>query len=458
MILWLYFCFSVEAANPLMFENVQSMVVSRMPLIMEALEKQRAAEGELEAQEGNFDHKIKFKSMNQIEDKYDNQVFETKLERQTPWMGTRMFLGHRQGNGVFADYEGKYETSSLGELFAGIDLPLLRDRSIDEFRLNRLKAQIGVQKAELEFQQKRLDVLFKAAQIYWKWTMAGQKLRILKDWVKQAEERQTFLERKVSAGDTSEIKLTDNRRTLLKRQADLVKVRRDYEVATAELAIYINRTPTLAEVKVEIKLSEDLTETPNLEMRNQLPPFRLMSLEEQILEQEREFAISQQLPDLRLAVEGARDVGIQSQVSGGQDQLRVGVMLEIPLENRKGKGKRTEVAGKKAALNYRRVWLEREWEARIKQNAQALKTTRQQLELQKSEVSDTSKMARAEMTRFNQGDSDIFFVNIREQDEAEAQVRLIETEALHELMVAERRLLDGQWLNQFKAQSDSKKL
>jgi hypothetical protein len=132
-------------------------------------------------------------------------------------------------------------------------------------------------------------------------------------------------------------------------------------------------------------------------------------------------------------------------------------MIEIPLENRKGKGKRAEVAGKKAALNYRREWLEREWEARIKQNAQALTTTRKQLELQQSEVGDTSKMARAEMTRFNQGDSDIFFVNIREQDEAEAQVRLIETEALHELMVAERRLLDGQWLNQFNFKSDSKK-
>jgi hypothetical protein len=133
-------------------------------------------------------------------------------------------------------------------------------------------------------------------------------------------------------------------------------------------------------------------------------------------------------------------------------------MIEIPLENRKGKGKRTEVAGKKAALNYRREWLEREWEARIKQNAQALTTTRKQLELQQSEVSDTSKMARAELTRFNQGDSDIFFVNIREQDEAEAQVRFIETEALHELMVAERRLLDGQWLKQFNSSSDAKKL
>jgi cobalt-zinc-cadmium efflux system outer membrane protein len=458
MILWLWVSLSIAAAAPLKFDQVQETVTRRMPLIMEAMEKKRAAEGVLESQEGAFDHKIKFKSMNQIEDKYDNQVFETKLERQTPWMGSRMFVGHRQGTGLFASYDGKYETSSLGELFAGVDVPLLRDRSIDEFRLNRLKSFIEVQKAEVDLQQKRLDVLFKAAQVFWKWTMAGQKLRILQSWVKQAEDRQQFLEKKVKAGDTSEIKLTDNRRTLLKRQADVVKVRRDFEMASAELALYINRIPSLEEVKTEIKLSEDKIDIPQSSMRDQLPPFKLVKLEEQILEQEREFAISQQLPDLRLAVEGARDVGAQSQVSGGQDQLRVGVMLEIPLENRKGKGKREEVAGKKAALNYRREWLEREWEARIKQNAQALTTTRQQLNLQQSEVADTSKMARAEMTRFNQGDSDIFFVNIREQDEAEAQVRLIETEALHELMVAERRLLDGQWLNQSKFESESKKL
>lgn len=458
MILVFLLCASVNAATSLRFENVQALVAERMPLILEAEEKRRAAEGDLEAQEGAFDHKIKFKSMNQIEDKYDNQVFETKLERQTPWMGSRMFVGHRQGNGVFAAYDGKYETSSLGELFAGVDVPLLRDRAIDEFRLNRLKAYIGVQKAEAEIQQKRLDILFKAAQVFWKWTMAGQKLRILESWVKQAEERQKFLEKKVKAGDTSEIKLTDNRRTLLKRQADLVKVRRDFEMASAELALYINRVPDISEVKTEIKLSDDTIGIPSISLRDQLPPFKLVKLEEEVLEQEREFAISQQLPDLRLAVEGARDVGVQAQAPGGQDQLRVGLMIEIPLENRKGKGKRTEIAGKKAALNYRREWLEREWEAKIKQNAQALTTTRQQLELQQSEVSDTSKMARAELTRFNQGDSDIFFVNIREQDEAEAQVRLIETEALHELMVAERRLLDGQWLKQFNSSSDAKKL
>ena len=457
MILLLWLSFTAHAGTALKFEDVQGIVASRMPLIMEAMEKKRAAEGVLEAQEGSFDHKIKFKSMNQVEDKYDNQVFETKLERQTPWMGSRMFVGHRQGNGVFAAYDGKYETSSLGELFAGVDVPLLRDRAIDEFRLNRLKSSIQVQKAEADVQQKRLDVLFKAAQVFWKWTMAGQKLRILESWVKQAEDRQQFLEKKVRAGDTSQIKLTDNRRTLLKRQADVVKVRRDFEMASAELALYINRTPSLSEVKTEIKLSEDKIGLPQLSIRDQLPPFKLVKLEEEILAQEREFAISQQLPDLRLSVEGARDVGVQSQAPGGQDQLRVGVMLEIPLENRKGKGKRGEIAGKKAALNYRREWLEREWEARIKQNAQALTTTRQQLELQQSEVSDTSKMARAELTRFNQGDSDIFFVNIREQDEAEAQVRLIETEALHELMVAERRLLDGQWLREINTARDSKK-
>lgn len=423
---------------------VHKKVIEEMPLLLEQEAKIRAAEGAIESQEGAFDHKLKIKTMNQVEKKYDNQFWEARLERQIPFAASRLYLGQRQGTGTFAAYDGKYETSSVGELFAGVDISLLRDRAMDEARFGRDRARVLRERERIEWTQKGLELMLKSSQTYWKWTVAGQKLRVLRDLVKRAEERQGFLEKKVKAGDTSEIKLIDNRRSLNKRRAELVKGEREYEIATQEMSLYLNRTPALSEVAEAITLSEDVTSSPLAETRDALPAFRLVALERSLLAQERELARSQMLPDLRVAVEGIRDVGRLPPAIGGQDQLRMGVMLEIPFENRKAEGKRTEVSGKLSALSYRQSWLEREWGARISQNRRALITTREQLGLQETEFQDTAKMARAELTRWSQGDSDMFFVNVREQDEAEAQIRLLETRALHEMMVVERRALDGQ--------------
>jgi outer membrane protein TolC len=303
--------------------------------------------------------------------------------------------------------------------------------------------------ARVQVTQKSLEVLLKSAQVYWKWVASGQKLRVVKAWVKTAEERQSFLERKVKAGDTSEIKLTDNQRSLLKRKSEVVKAERDFQQVSQELSLYIQRQPMLEEVPQEIPVTAEAMGDVSKTQRDQLPVFRLISIEKEILEVEREMGIAQSLPALNLGLEGSRDV------SGGglpldrkdPDQLRVGLNIEIPLENRKGRGKLREARGKIKALEQRQEWLEREWATFIAQNRVGLKTTREQLELIESELSATIRMAQAEVGRLNQGDGDVFFVNIREQDEAEARIRLIETKAMHEFLISERFALDGTWLS-----------
>jgi hypothetical protein len=143
----------------------------------------------------------------------------------------------------------------------------------------------------------------------------------------------------------------------------------------------------------------------------------------------------------------AAGVGLGLGFAGDQglasDPLQAFIAL---FENRKGEGKVSEVRGKLAALAKREEWLQREWRNRLQQNRVSLETTRSQLELQEQEVADAERMAKAEMKRLQQGDSDVFFVNVREQDEADARIRLLETKSLHEIMVLERRSLDGELL------------
>ena len=130
--------------------DVTRLVLANFPLILEAELKAKSAKGELTSAEGAFDHKLIFKSRNRVEDKYDNQYFETTIERQTALGGTSLVAGHRQGLGHFPAYDGKYQTSGAGEIFAGLSFPILRNLETDEFRTNLKIKQIEKKQAELE--------------------------------------------------------------------------------------------------------------------------------------------------------------------------------------------------------------------------------------------------------------------------------------------------------------------
>lgn len=435
------------AAHALELLQFQRTVLERFPLILEQQAKVDAAEAKLRQNQGSFDHKIKAKTLNQFENKYDNQFWDVRLERQTSAWGSRLYAGQRQGTGNIPVYDQKYETSSIGEIFAGLEVPLLRNRAMDEFRSGREQARLAMVIEQEDLRQKKLELAVKAGQAYWKWVVLGQKLRIQKQWFETARERQGFLARKVKMGDTSSIKLTDNERTLLKRQSELTKTEREFELARLEIGFYLGTTgPALTEVPESFPASAPIPEKNPPAMPSGLPAFRIVEAETQIIGVDRELARSLRLPELNLGLEGARDLGNIPSHQGDPDQLRVALRIEIPIENNKGIGKVEEAKAKLQAIQQRRTWLHRQWEVSAAQVLESLRQLRLQIQQQEAETVATAKMAAAERKRWDLGDSDLFFVNIREQDEAEARVRLAEAHALEQILLLDYLSLDGELL------------
>lgn len=431
-------------AHALELTKLQQAVLERFPLILEQEAKVNAARARLRQNEGSFDHKIKAKTINQFENQYDNQFWDVRLERQTSAWGSRLYLGQRQGTGNIAVYDKKYETSSVGELFAGLEVPLLRNRAIDEFRSGREQARLASVIEQEELRQKKLELLVKAGQAYWKWVVLGQKLRIQTKWFETASERQGFLARKVKAGDTSPIKLTDNERTLLKRQSELTKTEREFELARLEIGFYLGgAAPTLAEVPETIPTVTPPQDNTPPSSPPPLPAFRIVEAEAQIIGVDKELARTLRLPELNLGLEGARDLGNLPSSQTDPDQLRVGLRIEIPIENNKGIGKVEEASAKLQGIKQRQIWLGRQWQLSLAQVQESRRQLRLQIQQQEAETQATVKMAEAERKRWSLGDSDLFFVNIREQDEAEARIRLAEAHGLEQMLLLDHLSLDG---------------
>lgn len=406
-------------------QDVARSVLTNFPLIQEAELKAKSAKGELTSAEGAFDHKLIFKSRNRIEDKYDNQYFETTLERRTGFGGTSLVAGHRQGLGHFAEYDGKYRTSGAGEIFAGLSFPILRNMKTDEFRTNLKIKQIEKQQAELESHLKKMIYLHKALTLYYKWILETQKLKINKSIFEMAKKRHDMIERKFKAGDIEGVKVTDNQRAIDKRSGDILKNEIELNKIRAELSVYI-RDEKGSPVSIPLESSPEFIlqkNEPSLFATDVSlnPQMKILDLEREKLKLESIFFDQSKLPGLNLELLGAKELS-QNQPYD-PERLQVAVKFDFPLENRKAEGKSVSYSYKVLAIDKNRQFLESELSQQLNFFIKASSDSKIRWEITTKEFEGSRKMAEAEKNRWSQGASDLFVVNLREQDVADVDIR-----------------------------------
>ncbi len=406
--------------------QVVNSVLLHFPLIQEAEFKAKSSEGELTASEGAFDHKLIFKSRNRVEDKYDNQYFETSIERQTAFGGTSLVAGHRQGRGAFPSYDGKYKTSGAGEIFAGLSLPILRNFSTDEFRTNLRIRQIENKQAVLQLKLKKLITVHKALTLYYKWVLESQKLKINKEIYELAILRHSMVEKRFQAGDLEQIKVVDNLRAIDKRNSEVLKNEIELNKIRAEFSLYVRDSVGVPQVLSEETSSELILKNPDNSLLDPSsitanPQLEILKLENEKLSSELSFLDQSKLPGLNLELLGARE--LSPNAAYDPQSLQFGLKFDFPLENRKAEGKSVSYFYKVRAMEKQKIYLEQELFQQFNFYREASSRSRQRWEMASREFENTKKMAEAEKSKWAQGASDLFIVNLREQDVADVEIR-----------------------------------
>jgi outer membrane protein TolC len=403
--------------------DIIKSVIHHFPLIEEAELKYKSAKEDVTTSEGAFDHKITFKSRNRIEDKYDNQYFETSIERQTPFGGLGLITGLRQGRGNFPFYDGKYFTSGAGELFAGLTMPLLRDFQTDEYRteLQISKYKLKAQKAELEI---KLNVyIHKALSLYYKHLFNNQKIKIRKEILEIAEQRQQMLEKKFKAGDIENLKVIDNQRSVDKRKDELLKTEIEWIDSKTQLEIFLKD-----QSGNQISLTKDLLPVDDIKPVNKevinlsdLPQISVIDQEIKAINAKKELYEQSKLPGLKLELLGSRELSANRPYD--QEALQIGIKFDIPLENRKARGASLSSEYKFLALKKQRDYLEQNLQQQYTYSHEATKLSQTRWEIVSSEYQKTLKLSQAEKTKWDQGASDLYIVNLREQDTADSEIK-----------------------------------
>ncbi len=426
-----------SSANILNLGEVVRMADDRYPLIAAALSDVEAAEGERTAAAGGFDPLWRASGTVAPMGGYQNFRADTFVEQATPVWGLSLFAGYRISSekDSFPVYDQKLATNQLGEVRAGIRIPVLRDGPIDRRRAQVRRSELGVEIAKLSVTQQRLEIIRLASHRYWDWVAAGRRLAIVKDWLQLAQQRDADIATRAKSGDIAAIDRTENQRTILQRKAAVVAFERMLVEATQELSLFSrdeqgvivpidnSRLPSaIPEASADALMNDKAAERSALENRPEIP--RLKAQQDQALV-ERDWARNQMLPAVDVVLLGSKDFG-PGDPKWDKPAFEASLFIDIPLLARVAKGRAQAAGGLLGRLEQQERLTRDRIVADVRNAAVAVRTALERAKLSREEFSVAAALEKAEFEKFFAGESTLLVVNLREQATAEAALRLVD--------------------------------
>ncbi|WP_281300856.1 MULTISPECIES: TolC family protein [unclassified Iodidimonas] len=422
-------------ANELTLEEVLESARQHFPQVAAAMAARDARRGDYLAAQGAFDAQATQSTRQRLSGFWDGKTFESSVTKPLENFGGQVYGGYRISDGEFPIYEDIMFTNSFGELKAGVSLSLLRDREIDARRVKRLNSAIDIRAADLDLLATRLVVQEAAMRAFYSWQATGRQMDIYRTLLALAKDRDQALSRRVAQGDAPEILMVENRQILIRREILLAEAEQRFRDAGTMLSLYLRddaRQPVrvgaerlgaaLPEPQIyhaDTLLAEALQ---GLEAR---PELRLIDARLQAGMNDLKLAQNILKPRLDVDFEVSRDFGDGSITREGTDVI-LGLKLVIPLQTRLGEGQRARARAEIARMRHERQMQQDRLEVELRMIATALSTSSRLVELAEGELAQARLMVTAEQTRFENGESDFFLLNIREERVADAKVRAID--------------------------------
>ncbi len=426
---------AAQSTDLLTIERVIDTTLKYHPSLMGEIQERLAADADLLSSRGAFDPSIKGEGLSYATGGYSGNYGGAYVEQPLEFYGSKLVGGYRVGDGTFPIYDNYYETNSQGEAQFGVEVPLLRDGLIDRRRANIGRSEAGQSIANSMVELRRIELARAAAMTYWDWTAARNKLRVYRRLFDVARERDRQIAERVKKGDLPEFDRTDNQRAVLQRQAQFLSAERAVRSSEFNLGLFFRDTDgrpitvsdmrSLDRIPVPLFDSFSAVEPSYEEALRGRPEFKAIDGQRKQNELELTLARNQILPRLDLRVYSAKDFGT-GEDKREESELKGGLRIEIPLRTRTQRGRIGFYEAKQRKLEFTETFLKERIRADVQDALNGVEIARKRVDVTVREVVAARDLAKGELTRFNLGDSNLIFVNLREQNAADAEVREIE--------------------------------
>ena len=438
-----------SSAEPVKFDAVVQSVYRSYPLLQSAIMSRNVAFGQQTGAFGAFDTKLKGASENGPLGFYETYRQSLGLVKPTYW-GGEVFGGYRIGRGDYQPWYQERQTNGGGEFKAGVQVPLARNREIDDRRAELWKAGLERQLAEPDIQAQLISYVQSGSYAYWDWVAAGEYHRIATQILRLTEERTARIESQVREGFVDPPELTDNLRLVSIRQAKAADTRRKLQQTAAKLSLYLRDSagqPVIVEESQlpgfpELLKPQDFSLETDIQLALQRrPELKMLDLVRRQVQVDYSNAKNLLQPELNAVLSGSQDMGDPTSSKRDKSPLEAeaSVYLDVPIERRKAKGKMTETQAKISQIAAKRRLTSDKIAIDVRVAHAALVSAWEQV----SETALAQKLAEdlAERERQNQeaGASDLLKVALREQYALESAEKNVDALKLYFESLADYR-------------------
>lgn len=435
------------AGPPLELGEVLGSVYASYPLLDAAYRERTIAFGNAVSTQGEFDTKLKGATENQPLGYYENYRHRIGVE-QPLFGGGDVFGQYRIGRGFYEPWYKERQTNDGGEFRAGVVVPLLRGQEIDPRRADLFRANLARNAVEPEIRAQLLDFTRAAAYAYWGWVAAGRNFRVAEALLENADRRVDALRRRSEVGDVEPIILADNERLIVSRRAKLIDAERKLREAAVKLSLFYRDEVGRPVVVTADRLPADLPRPGSVPVGDEAeidralasrPELQALAFQRRQLGVDLRQAYNEMLPDLDAGIVGSQDVGAPASKTRDKSEfeLEAGMTLDVPLQRRKARGKITATEGKLAQLNAKTRFTRDKVAAEVRAAAVALSAAAREYEQAARSLELARTLEDAERRKFDLGESDLFVLNAREQQTAEASLLVVEALYVYQVAMAD---------------------
>ena len=421
------------ASAPLELAEVLAASRFHAPQVLEALARVRGAESRVLTTEGAFDTLFSANAEARPTGFYDGAEAGFRLSQPLATNGGSVYGGYDISRGSFSSSQSGNNTAQLGRLTVGTMFALLRDRDIDERRFNRAIATGDVVLADNDRLLVAIGVQARAITAYNNWVIAGQRVAVFKGLLQLALDRQAGFKRQVTEGLRPAILLTENEQNILRRQTLVVQAEQALQVAAVSLSLFwrdADGNPIVpGPERLPRRLGDPLPLADDVMAALENRP-DLKVVDVRIAQARTRLQLDRNnfLPRLDVKAEVNQyvgDAGTAGRPFTGTASM-VGLNLSVPLQQRLARGRLGQTRAELDGFQQRRRFIEDQIRIEISGLSIAARQSRRLLGIAIDEQDRALTMAGAERRRFQEGASDFFVVNLREEAAADAQVRRLD--------------------------------
>lgn len=421
--------------TPTIEQLVNSMIMYH-PYVLAINEGNYQAAAELEIARSSFDPFIEQKTKSRVSGYYDGTNLTQRFTNPIENFNAQVFGEYRVAGGDFPSYEGNYDTLSGGEASVGVAMSLLQNREIDKRRTELLNAGLATSQWQALASSLINDFIYKGVSEYIAWYESALQVQAITKLIQTASEREKALVMRVEKGDLANIVLTEFKSNLLQQRLTLAELKQKRDAHAQMLSFYWRSSSG------EMIALDEASPPKNLEwpfgighsqlitLRKALrdhPDLDVMKLEQQVLKNKVALSENALLPKLDLTASIARDIGAGSETLEGTE-TKVGLSFSYPLGNRKAKAERIQLLSKQRELQHKLVSAKEAIIQRFEQAYVYWAQAKDIVSLQRENAALANTLSKVERTRFDAGDSDMFVLNARAQNEIKARIKEIKAE------------------------------